>query len=143
MTPFFPKFFCVGFVQQVQKCLIVLQAICFADRSTPVTFIALPQLTAIKAWNGFSQLTPAYIGTIAVAYIPVAFVVFAEHIADHKNLSTIIDKDLLTDPGLSRTLLGDGVGSFVGAVFGGCPNTTYGESIESCSSGMLPLPWGW
>ena len=71
----------------------------------------------------------AYIGTIAVAYVPVAVVVFAEHLADHKNISSIIEHDLLTDPGLSRTLLGDGVGSIVGAFFGGCPNTTYGESI--------------
>ena len=71
----------------------------------------------------------AYIGTIAVAYIPVAFVVFAEHIADHKNISSIIGQDLLTDPGLSKTLLGDGIGSMAGAVFGGCPNTTYGESV--------------
>ena len=71
----------------------------------------------------------AYIGTIAVAYIPVSFVVFAEHIADHKNISTIIESDLLADPGLSRTLLGDGVGSVAGAIFGGCPNTTYGESV--------------
>ncbi len=71
----------------------------------------------------------AYIGTIAVAYIPVAFVVFAEHLADHKNISSIIESDLLKDPGLSRTLLGDGVGSVAGALFGGCPNTTYGESI--------------
>ncbi len=71
----------------------------------------------------------AYIGTIAVAYIPVAFVVFAEHLADHKNISSIIETDLLKDPGLTRTLLGDGVGSIAGAVFGGCPNTTYGESI--------------
>lgn len=71
----------------------------------------------------------AYIGTIAVAYIPVAFVVFAEHIADHKNISSIIETDLLKDPGLSRTLLGDGVGSIAGAFFGGCPNTTYGESV--------------
>lgn len=71
----------------------------------------------------------AYIGTIAVAYIPVAFVVFAEHIADHKNISSIIETDLLKDPGLHRTLLGDGVGSMVGAFFGGCPNTTYGESV--------------
>ena len=70
-----------------------------------------------------------YIGKIALAYIPVAFVVFAEHIADHKNISSIIETDLLKDPGLSRTLLGDGVGSMVGAVFGGCPNTTYGESV--------------
>ncbi len=71
----------------------------------------------------------AYIGTIAVAYIPVSFVVFAEHIADHKNISSIIGVDLLKDPGLTRTLLGDGVGSIAGAFFGGCPNTTYGESI--------------
>lgn len=71
----------------------------------------------------------AYIGTIAVAYIPVAFVVFAEHIADHKNISSIIETDLLEDPGLTRTLLGDGIGSMAGAFFGGCPNTTYGESV--------------
>ncbi len=71
----------------------------------------------------------AYFATIAIAYIPVAFVVFAEHIADHKNLSSIIEQDLLTDPGLSNTLLGDGVGSMAGAFFGGCPNTTYGESV--------------
>ena len=70
-----------------------------------------------------------YLVTIAVAYAPVAFVVFAEHIADHKNLSTIIEHDLLTDPGLNKTLLGDGVGSLAGAFFGGCPNTTYGESV--------------
>ncbi|MBR5948968.1 MAG: uracil-xanthine permease [Clostridia bacterium] len=93
------------------------------------TFISVPSFSFLKAAKGLKELTPAYIGTIAVGYIPVAFVVFAEHIADHKNLSTIVNQDLLTDPGLSRTLLGDGVGSFVGALFGGCPNTTYGESI--------------
>ena len=70
-----------------------------------------------------------YLLTIAVAYVPVAFVVFAEHIADHENLSSIIGKNLIEDPGLSRTLLGDGVGSIAGAFFGGCPNTTYGESV--------------
>ena len=70
-----------------------------------------------------------YLLTIAVAYAPVAFVVFAEHIADHKNLSSTIGSDLLEDPGLHRTLLGDGVGSIAGAFFGGCPNTTYGESV--------------
>ncbi len=93
-----------------------------------------PDFTFIKAFSGSYEFGDvgtmgAYLGTIAVAYIPVALVVFAEHIADHKNLSTIIDHDLLEDPGLSRTLLGDGVGSMVGAIFGGCPNTTYGESV--------------
>lgn len=88
-----------------------------------------PDFSFIKALGGFEKIDGAYIGTIAVAYVPVAFVVFAEHIADHKNLSTIIGHDLITDPGLDRTLLGDGVGSMVGAIFGGCPNTTYGESV--------------
>ena len=89
----------------------------------------VPSFTFITAFKGIGELTPAYIGTIAVAYVPVAFVVFAEHIADHKNLSSIIGRDLLEEPGLHRTLLGDGVGSMCGAFFGGCPNTTYGESV--------------
>ena len=93
------------------------------------SFIALPDFTFLKALGGFSELSGSYFGTIAVAFIPVAFVVFAEHIADHKNLSSIIEHDLLEDPGLSRTLLGDGIGSMAGAFFGGCPNTTYGESV--------------
>lgn len=88
-----------------------------------------PDFTFLTAFKGIKAIDAQYIATIAVAYIPVAFVVFAEHIADHKNLSTIIDKELLEDPGLHRTLLGDGVGSMVGAFFGGCPNTTYGESV--------------
>jgi len=72
-----------------------------------------------------------YIGKIAIAYVPVAFVVFAEHLADHKNLSSIIGTDLTKDPGLHNTLLGDGVGSMVGSFFGGAANTTYGESIAT------------
>ena len=90
---------------------------------------AVPEFTFLKALKGVQEINGSYIATVAVAYVPVAFVVFAEHIADHKNLSTIIDQDLLKEPGLHRTLLGDGVGSFVGAIFGGCPNTTYGESV--------------
>ena len=89
----------------------------------------IPDFTFITAFKGVSDINAAYVGTVAAAYIPVAFVVFAEHIADHKNLSSIIEKDLLEEPGLHRTLLGDGVGSIVGAFFGGCPNTTYGESV--------------
>lgn len=92
-------------------------------------WFAIPDFTFFEAAKGLKAIDGHYIATVAVAYVPVAFVVFAEHIADHKNLSTIIDKDLLEDPGLHRTLLGDGVGSIAGALFGGCPNTTYGESV--------------
>ena len=90
---------------------------------------AVPDFSFIEAAKGIKEIDGAFIATVAVAYIPVAFVVFAEHIADHKNLSSIIDQNLLEDPGLHRTLLGDGVGSMAGAFFGGCPNTTYGESV--------------
>lgn len=92
-------------------------------------FFSVPDFTFLEAAKGLKEINGHYIATVAVAYIPVAFVVFAEHIADHKNLSSIIEKDLLEDPGLHRTLLGDGVGSMAGAFFGGCPNTTYGESV--------------
>ena len=90
---------------------------------------ALPDFTFIMGKGGFADINASYILTLAAAYVPVAFVVFAEHLADHKNLSSIIGVDLLKEPGLTRTLLGDGIGSMVGAIFGGCPNTTYGESI--------------
>ena len=101
----------------------------FANGISFSTFFKIPDFTFITALDGLKDVDLGYIGTVAVAYIPVSFVVFAEHIADHKNISSIIEKDLFTDPGLDRTLLGDGVGSIVGAFFGGCPNTTYGESV--------------
>ncbi len=94
-----------------------------------ISLFTVPEFTFLTAMKGIKEIDGAYIGTLAAAYLPVAFVVFAEHIADHKNISSIIEKDLLKEPGLHRTLLGDGVGSMAGAFFGGCPNTTYGESV--------------
>ena len=91
----------------------------------------LPNITIVGIFKeGTSKITSfANIVKLIVAFVPIALVSFAEHIADHKNLSSIIDRDLLKDPGLHRTLLGDGIGSMFSAVFGGCPHTTYGESI--------------
>lgn len=82
------------------------------------------------AIDGATLLNGHGVAEVALAFIPVALVVFAEHIADHKNLSSIINRDLVEgEPGLKRTLLGDGVGSIAGTVLGICPNTTYGESV--------------
>ncbi len=106
---------------------VSLQIINFAAFKD-MTLFAVPDFSFLQAIKGVKEIDGAFIAAVAVAYIPVAFVVFAEHIADHKNLSSIIEEDLLENPGLHRTLLGDGVGSMVGAFFGGCPNTTYGES---------------
>jgi uracil permease len=129
---------CAGYVLALILTLIgnsagidALKVIDFSAFSNMKWYPDFTFLTAFKGGYEFGEAGSmgAYIGTIAAAYVPVAFVVFAEHIADHKNLSSIIEKDLLENPGLHRTLLGDGVGSMVGAFFGGCPNTTYGESV--------------
>ena len=111
-----------------------VEALKIIDFSAFANLKWIPDFTFVTAFSGgydFGEAGSigAYLGTLAAAYVPVAFVVFAEHIADHKNISSIIETDLLEDPGLHRTLLGDGVGSMFGALFGGCPNTTYGESV--------------
>ena len=99
-----------------------------------MTLIKMPRFTFLGMFGAYPEATNKIAGwgdvaSIFVLFAPVAFVTLAEHIADHKNLSTIIERDLITDPGLDKTLIGDGVGSIVGSFFGGCPNTTYGESV--------------
>lgn len=103
----------------------------FVDNFGFTSFFDYPKFTFLKAIETASEypLTAAAIGNIAITFIPIGVVELAQHIADHKNLSDIIEQDLITDPGLTRTLLGDGIGSIVGGIFGGCANTTYGESI--------------
>lgn len=93
------------------------------------SFISVPKFTLVSAIKEGSKLDGAAVSQLALLFAPVAFVVLAEHIADHKNLSSVIERDLIEKPGLKRTVLGDGIGSLIGAIFGGCPNTTYGESI--------------
>ena len=105
--------------------LVVINYSAFRDCG----LLALPDFSFLMGRGGFADISGSYLLTLAAAYVPVAFVVFAEHLADHKNLSSIIGVNLLETPGLTRTLLGDGIGSMAGALFGGCPNTTYGESI--------------
>ena len=122
----------IGFISGVED-LVILDVAPFqalvADGVKLSTFVQLPQFSLLNALDGFKDFKLSYLATVAVAYMPVAFVVFAEHVADHKNLSSVVEEDLLKNPGLHRTLLGDGIGSMAGALFGGCPNTTYGESV--------------
>lgn len=124
----------IGTIYKIPSLMVidfsVFKKYMFVDGSFGIqSFVALPDFVFTHALSGVGEFSTQYLMTILVAYVPVAFVVFAEHIADHKNLSSVIHRDLFKDPGLHRTLRGDGVGSFVGALFGGCPNTTYGESI--------------
>lgn len=95
------------------------------------SIVDYPKFTFLMAIQNpeASHIDWAAIGSLAITFVPIAVVELAQHVADHKNLSSIIEKDLITDPGLDKTLLGDGVGSMVGGFFGGAANTTYGESI--------------
>ena len=94
-------------------------------------FFKVPEFVFMGMFSGKGGTVSSFsdVLNIFMLFAPVAFVTLAEHIADHKNLSTIVERDLITDPGLDRTLIGDGVGSIIGSFFGGCPNTTYGESV--------------
>ena len=65
-----------------------------------------------------------------VTILPVALVTLCEHIGDHTSLSNIIGRDLIKNPGLDRTLLGDGIATFVAGLIGGPANTTYGENTS-------------
>ncbi len=98
-----------------------------------MTIFSVPKFTFVQAITqhpeGLLPINAAAIGNIAITFVPIAIVELAQHVGDHKNLSNIINKDLITDPGLDRTLVGDGVGSAIGGFFGGAANTTYGESM--------------
>lgn len=70
------------------------------------------------------------IGTVILLFLPVSFVTMCEHIGDHENLGNIIDRDLLNgEPGMSRTLSGDGIATAVSGLLCGAANTTYGENV--------------
>ena len=107
-----------------------MQLVNYAALTSMDSIIHIPQFTLVEAIKeGFSGINSTSLVSLFGLFAPIAFVVLAEHIGDHKNLSTIIDRDLITDPGLDKTIMGDGVGSMVGAMIGGCPNTTYGECV--------------
>jgi len=107
-----------------------MQVINYSALTTMDSIIHVPQFTIVEAIKeGFSGINGTSIVSLIGLFAPVGFVVLAEHIGDHKNLSTIIDRDLITDPGLDKTVMGDGIGTIAGSLLGGCPNTTYGECV--------------
>ena len=98
-----------------------------------IQIFTIPKFTFLQAITqhpeGLLPIDGTAFGNIAMTFVPIAIVELAQHIGDHKNLGSIINRDLITDPGLDKTLVGDGVGSAIGGFFGGAANTTYGESI--------------
>lgn len=104
---------------------------------TPVleaSFFSLPQFVI-----PFVSYTPNFSAVLTIA--PIALVTMAEHIGDHTSLSNIIGKDLLKEPGLDKTLLGDGVATFVAGLLGGPANTTYGENTSVVGMTKIASVW--
>lgn len=93
----------------------------------------MPDTTESFIFLRFEQLAQfnwAQIGQVALLFIPVSFVTVCEHIGDHQNLGNIIGKDLLNEePGMTNTLIGDGVATALSGSLCGAANTTYGESV--------------
>lgn len=86
--------------------------------------ISLPFKTNI---NSFGQYK-LYFGPEALAILPIAIVTIAEHVGDHMVLGEVTGRNFLKEPGLNRTLRGDGIATAVSAFIGGPANTTYGEN---------------
>ena len=98
-----------------------------------------PDLTFLK-WQS-SDWSWANLGRTCLFFVPVAICALLEHVSDHKVLSNIIGQDLINDPGLHRTLLGDGVASALGTLTCGLPNTSYGESIATIGFSRVASVW--
>ena len=98
-----------------------------------------PDLTFLQ-WRS-ADWSFANLGKTALYFVPVAVCALLEHYSDHRVLSNIIGTDLTVEPGLSRTLLGDGVASAVGTAVCGLPNTSYGESIATTGFSKVASVW--
>ena len=98
------------------------------------SFFSIPQFMI-----PFVSYMPSLSALLTIA--PIALVTMAEHIGDHTSLSNIIGKDLLKEPGLDKTLLGDGIATFVAGLFGGPANTTYGENTSVVGMTKIASVW--
>lgn len=94
-----------------------------------IKVISLPNLAILNITKDQWSLNN-FIQTL-LYFVPVALAAICEHWADHRTLSNIIGTDLTKTPGMHRTLIGDGVASFIGTAICGLPNTSYGESIAT------------
>ena len=120
---------CAGYV--VAALLTVFNIVQLIDFSqfTGMRLFRIPDFTFLK-WN-FEELSFGMIGQVVLLFAPVAVAALCEHYSDHKVLSNIIGVDLTHEPGLHRTLVGDGAASCLGTIVCGLPNTSYGESIAT------------
>lgn len=125
--------FLIGLVFGFLICLI-LELCGIADYqiiskfSTIDSFFNLPSFAFLNWGDGFKSFNLETLLNIILLFVPVSVCALCEHYSDHAVMSNIIGHDLTSDPGLHKTLIGDGVASAIGTIVGGQPNTSYGES---------------
>ena len=122
--------FLIGLVFGYVMCLILdLCGVNLIDWSVFKSIQWYPDLAFLR-WRA-DDFSWSNLGQTVLLFAPVAICALLEHYSDHKVLSNIIGTDLTAEPGLDKTLMGDGVASAVGTVLCGLPNTSYGESIAT------------
>lgn len=103
------------------------------DGVANVTITSFFDIPKFLPWVAQSEsvvpMTWGAVGNAALIFIPVSLVTICEHIGDHKNMSGLLGRDLLEKPGLTRTLIGDGVATAISGCLCGAANTTYGENV--------------
>lgn len=117
-----------GFFKMVPFIIAILVGYAFAAVFGLVDFNSFANYSFLQIPNFTFLGSYSLNWTAVLMFLPISFVTIAEHIGDHTVLSEIVDRDLLTDPGLHKTLLGDGIATAVSAALGGPANTTYGEN---------------
>ena len=99
------------------------------DKFSSITgLFSLPDLAFLHWDDGFKEFDFGTFINIILLFAPVSICALCEHYSDHMVMSNIIGHDLTREPGLHRTLVGDGAASVIGTIVGGQPNTSYGES---------------
>lgn len=104
---------------------------------TPVAeanWIGLPVAFENTVFSLFKDCNPSLVITSIITIMPIAIATIIEHIGDISAISSTVGKNFIADPGLHRTLLGDGLATSLAALFGAPANTTYGEN-----TGVLAL----
>ncbi|MDD3122369.1 MAG: solute carrier family 23 protein [Candidatus Izemoplasmatales bacterium] len=118
----------VGYISSV-----LLNVVSLHNVFDGVSFFSLPDFTFVGTYK--MNLSAV------LMFSPIAFVTIAEHIGNHTVLGQIIGRDLVKDPGLDNTLLGDGIATFVSAAIGGPANTTYGENTGVVAMTKVASVW--
>ncbi|WP_158962886.1 solute carrier family 23 protein [Myroides fluvii] len=124
--------FTKGFLSVIPILVGIIGGYLFSASMGVVNFTPVMEASWFQVPNftiPFVDYTPTVTLYVVFVMLPVAIVPIAEHIGHQLVLSKVVNKDLINDPGLDRSMLGDGVATMLASLIGGPPNTTYGENI--------------